>query len=269
ELEARANRIAHYLIGQGVGAESVVGLCLPRGADMIAAILGVWKAGAGYLPIDPEQPADRVAFMLRDSGAALALTTEEILDELPAGRSRLVAIDDAFVGMQLAAASAEAPGVVVDPRSLAYVIYTSGSTGRPKGVGVTHGGLANYVGSVPGRVGFGGGGARYALLQAQATDLGNTVVFASLATGGELHVLEEGAVTDPQAVAAYLAEHRIDHVKAVPSHLAALASAGGVEAVLPGRSLVLGGEAASPVWLRELLAAAGEREVYNHYGPTE
>ncbi|MET9550432.1 amino acid adenylation domain-containing protein [Streptomyces sp. NPDC006627] len=269
ELDARANRIAHYLIGQGIGPETVVGLCLPRGTDMIAAILGVWKAGAAYLPIDPQQPTDRIAFMLRDSRAALALTTEEILDELPAGRSRLVAIDDTFVEMQLAAATAERPGRSVDGRSLAYVIYTSGSTGQPKGVAVTHGGVANYVASVPGRVGFGGVGARFALLQAQATDLGNTVVFASLASGGELHILDEGAVTDPAAVSAYLAEHRIDHFKAVPSHLAALSAAGGVEGVLPRKSLVLGGEAASPAWLRELLAAAGEREVHNHYGPTE
>ncbi|MFD9035794.1 amino acid adenylation domain-containing protein [Streptomyces sp. NPDC059567] len=269
ELDARANRIAHYLIGQGIGAESVVGLCLPRGVDMVAGILGVWKAGAGYLPVDPAQPTDRIAFMLRDSRAALALTTEEILDELPAGRSRLVAIDDTFVEMQLAAASTDRPGRRVASESLAYVIYTSGSTGQPKGVAVTHGGLANYVGSVPERVGFGRPGARYALLQAQATDLGNTVVFASLATGGELHVLDEGAVTDPRAVASYLSEHRIDHFKAVPSHLAALSAAGGVEGVLPTGSLVLGGEAASPVWLRELLAAAGEREVHNHYGPTE
>ncbi|MEE1804804.1 AMP-binding protein, partial [Streptomyces sp. BE133] len=93
--------------------------------------------------------------------------------------------------------------------------------------------------------------------------------FASLATGGELHVLDEGAVTDPQAVAAYLSAHRIDHFKAVPSHLAALSAAGGVEGVLPARSHVLGGEAASAVWLRELVAAAGECEVHNHYGPTE
>ncbi|MEE1810997.1 non-ribosomal peptide synthetase, partial [Streptomyces sp. BE133] len=268
ELDARASRIAHYLVGQGIGAEAVVGLCLPRGADMIAGILGVWKAGAAYLPVDPEQPTDRIAYILRDSRAALVLTTEDLFDELPAGRSRLVTLDGTFVQMQLAAAPEERPGKAVEPQSLAYVIYTSGSTGQPKGVAVTHGGLANYVSCVPERVGFGQPGARYALLQAQATDLGNTVVFASLATGGELHVLDEGAVTDPQAVAAYLSAHRIDHFKAVPSHLAAL-SAAGVEAVLPGRSLVLGGESASPALAAELLAAAGEREVHNHYGPTE
>ncbi|MFJ1820070.1 amino acid adenylation domain-containing protein [Streptomyces sp. NPDC088139] len=269
ELDARANRIAHYLVGQGVGAESVVGLSLPRGVEMVAGILGVWKAGAGYLPIDPAQPTERISFMLRDSRAVLTLTTEEILDELPAGRGRLVAVDGALMGMQLAAAPATAPEVTIRAGALAYVIYTSGSTGLPKGVAVTHGGLANYVASVPGRVGFGEPGGRYALLQAQATDLGNTVVFASLVTGGELHILGEGAVTDPAAVAAYLVENRIDYLKAVPSHLAALSAAGGLGGVLPARSLVLGGEAASASWVRELVAVAGECGVFNHYGPTE
>ncbi|MFB9394386.1 AMP-binding protein, partial [Streptomyces coeruleoprunus] len=170
ELEARANRIAGYLAGQGVGAESVVGLCLPRGVEMIAAILGVWKAGAGYLPLDPEQPADRIAFMLADSRAALTLTTEEILDELPAGRGRLVPLDDPLTATQLAAVAPTGPDVPPVPdAALAYIIYTSGSTGRPKGVAVTHGALANYVAAVPGRVGLGAPGARYALLQAQAT----------------------------------------------------------------------------------------------------
>ncbi|MEV4449885.1 amino acid adenylation domain-containing protein [Streptomyces mirabilis] len=108
------------------------------------------------------------------------------------------------------------------------------------------------------------------MLQAQVTDLGNTVVFASLVTGGELHVLEGDAVTDPVAVAGYVAEHGIDYVKAVPSHLAALGAVGGVEGVLPGRSLVLGGEAASAAWVGELLDAAGDGVgVFNHYGPTE
>ncbi|MCX4771936.1 amino acid adenylation domain-containing protein [Streptomyces sp. NBC_01260] len=265
ELDGRANRLAHYLRSQGIGGESVVGLCLPRGVETIAGILAVWKAGAGYLPIDPAQPAERIAFMMRDSRAVLTLTTEEILDDLPAGRQRLVAVDGPLVQMQLASAAVTAPDVTVAAGQLAYVIYTSGSTGRPKGVAVTHGALANYVSSVPARVGLGGSGGRYAVLQAQATDLGNTVVFASLTTGGELHILAEEAVTDPVAVASYLAEQRIDFLKAVPSHVAAL----GAAAALPAKALVLGGEAASPELVGELLAAAGEREVFNHYGPTE
>ncbi|WP_344447002.1 amino acid adenylation domain-containing protein, partial [Kitasatospora nipponensis] len=265
ELDERANRLANYLVAQGVGPESVVGLALPRGVEMIAAILAVWKAGAGYLPIDAAQPADRLAFLLRDSGAVLLLTDEETLGDMPAGKVRLVVLDGSLMSVHLAMASVSAPRVLVDPRGLAYVIYTSGSTGVPKGVAVTHGALANYVASVPGRVGFGEPGGRYALLQAQVTDLGNTVVFASLATGGELHVLPEGAVTDPAAVAGYLAEHRIDFLKAVPSHVAAL----GVANVVPARSLVLGGEAASPALVGELLAAAGDCAVFNHYGPTE
>jgi amino acid adenylation domain-containing protein len=236
---------------------------------MITAMLAVWKAGAGYLPLDPEQPADRTAFMLTDSRVVLALTTEAILDDLPAGRIRTVALDGTLTAMQLAASPSTTPEVAADPDSVAYVIYTSGSTGRPKGVAVAHGALANYVATVPPRIGFTEPGSRYALLQAQVTDLGNTVLLASLVTGGELHVLEEGAVTDPAAVSGYLSEHAVDHLKVVPSHLAALGAAAGLADVLPAGSLVLGGEAAAPGWVRELVAAAGECAVFNHYGPTE
>ncbi|WP_159064072.1 non-ribosomal peptide synthetase, partial [Streptomyces canus] len=269
ELDARANRLANYLVGQGVGPESVVGLCLGRGVEMLTAILAVWKAGAGYLPVDPQQPVERIGFMLADSRAVMVLGFEDIVGDMPAGRVRIVALDDVFVSAQIAAQSSESPSVRVEPSHLAYVIYTSGSTGMPKGVAVTHGSLVNYVESVPGRVGFGEPGGRYALLQAQATDLGNTVVFASLATGGVLHVLDADAVTDPDLVADYLAVHGIDYLKVVPSHLAAL-GAGGLERVLPGRVLVLGGEGAPAAWVSELIAAAGDgTSVFNHYGPTE
>ncbi|MFC7479089.1 AMP-binding protein [Luedemannella flava] len=101
------------------------------------------------------------------------------------------------------------------------------------------------------------------------TDLGNTVWMASLATGGQLHVLSPDAVVDPEAVAAYLAEHRIDGFKVVPSHLAALTAAAGMDRLIPAGSVVLGGEAASVSWVRQLVAAAGDRRVFNHYGPTE
>ncbi|MER6085880.1 amino acid adenylation domain-containing protein, partial [Streptomyces sp. NPDC001833] len=152
ELDARANRLARLLLAQGVGAESVVGLCLPRGVETIAGMLAVWKAGAAYLPIDPGQPVERIAFQLRDSGALLTLTTEEILEDLPAGRYRLVAVDGTLTALQLASLPETAPEVDLDPGQVAYVIYTSGSTGRPKGVAVPHGALANYVATVPGRL---------------------------------------------------------------------------------------------------------------------
>ncbi|WP_370124307.1 amino acid adenylation domain-containing protein [Streptacidiphilus sp. MAP12-33] len=272
ELDARANRLARHLAGLGAGPEAVVGLCLGRGLDMVTAILAVWKSGAGYLPIDPEADADRTAFMLRDTGAVALVGHKETLapltqDHLDASLP-VLALDDPQVAAAVAAQDATAPAVATSAAGLAYVIYTSGSTGTPKGVAVTHGSLANYTAHVPGRIGYGEPGRRYALLQAQVTDLGNTVLFISLATGGTLYVLDHDAVTDPELVAAFLAEHRIDHFKAVPSHLAAL-GAEGLGRVLPAVSLVLGGEAAPLSWAAELLDTAAGRGVFNHYGPTE
>ncbi|TMQ82343.1 non-ribosomal peptide synthetase, partial [Actinomadura soli] len=125
ELDVRANRVAHYLADRGVGAESVVAVRLPRGIEMVVAIVGVWKAGGAYLPVDPGVPAERMAFMAADSGAALILTEDDLAASVEHPDTRLL--------------------VERDRAGLAYVIYTSGSTGRPKGVAVTHGGLANVV----------------------------------------------------------------------------------------------------------------------------
>ncbi|WP_230421468.1 amino acid adenylation domain-containing protein, partial [Actinomadura soli] len=302
ELAGAADRLARRLRALGVGAESVVGLCLPHGVQTITAILGVWRAGAAYLPIDPRSPADRVAFMLADSGARVVLadrdTGVESVDvpivqldapeataddpeataddpEATADDPEATADDPEATadGRQATADGPEGEDATalppVDPRGLAYVIYTSGSTGTPKGVAVTHGSLANYVASASDRLGWGGAGARYALLQPQVTDLGNTAVFISLTTGGQLHVLDQAAVVDPAAVTDYLRSQRIDFVKAVPSHLAALSDAAGVDQVIPARSVVLGGEAAPAAWVGDLVRAAGDRRVFNHYGPTE
>jgi amino acid adenylation domain-containing protein len=274
-LDVAANRLAHHLRTLGAGSESVVGLALPRGLQTITAILAVWKAGAAYLPVDLQLPAERIAFMLADSGVRLVLTASgaAVAQEPPAAGSvapppgaATVPLDDAEL---LAAYPADAPPATHRPAQLAYVIYTSGSTGAPKGVAVTHGGLARYVSSAADRLDWSEDGARYGLLQPQVTDLGNTVVFISLATGGRLHILDEAMVMDADAVAEHLDRHRIDYIKAVPSHLAALATAAGARRVLPGRSLVLGGEAAPAAWAGELLHEAGDRQIHNHYGPTE
>ncbi|MFD9036613.1 amino acid adenylation domain-containing protein, partial [Streptomyces sp. NPDC059567] len=267
ELDARANRLAGYLVGQGVGAESVVGLCLPRGVDAVVAVLAVWKAGAGYLPIDPEYPAERIGFMLSDSGAVLTLTTEEILDDLPAGRNRFVALDSALVRMQLAAASAERPAVDVDPQSLAYVIYTSGSTGRPKGVAVTHGGLANYVAWAADAYGMSGGGGA-PLHSSLAFDLTVTSVLVPLVSGSAVVASEAGGA---EGLAELIREPGgFGLVKAVPAHLPLLVEMlDDASVASSARTWVVGGEALPGAVVRDWLSRAPESVVVNEYGPTE
>uniref|UniRef100_UPI00131BB846 condensation domain-containing protein n=1 Tax=Streptomyces sp. NRRL F-525 TaxID=1463861 RepID=UPI00131BB846 len=136
ELDARSDAWARGLTARGVGRESRVGLCLPRGAEMVVAMLAVWKAGGAYVPLDPEYPSDRLLFMVADSGAELVLVVEETVERLSAD------VETVLVG-ELGTDSGELPDVTSD--QLAYVIYTSGSTGRPKGVAVEHASVANLA----------------------------------------------------------------------------------------------------------------------------
>jgi amino acid adenylation domain-containing protein/non-ribosomal peptide synthase protein (TIGR01720 family) len=144
ELNARANRLAHHLRALGIDAESVVGVCVEHGVDMFAALLGVLKAGAAYVPLDPEHPTDRLAFMLSDTGARVVVTEDAAASAVPAEfDGTLVSLDgDAE---QLAGQPSTDPVPVIGPDNLVYVMYTSGSTGRPKGVMISHAGLVNYL----------------------------------------------------------------------------------------------------------------------------
>ncbi len=268
-LDAKANLLAHYLRNLGVGPETVVGLCLDRGADLLTASLAVWKAGGAYLPLDPHHPAERLDYLLADSRASVLLADAAVLGDLRAGRTRTVALDDPATAAAIRHGPATAPGVRVHPDQVAYVSYTSGSTGRPKGVWVSHRALANYVAGIPGRAGLGGAGRRYALLQPAVTDFANTMIFACLSTGGTLCLPGRDVAGDPAAVAGYLREHAIDYLKIVPSHLAALAGSAGLAQLLPARTLILGGEAARQAMVTDLVEVAGDRMVVNHYGPTE
>ncbi len=266
-LIERAGRLAHYLQMAGVGPESVVGVCLEPGPELIAVLVGIWQAGAAYLPLDPGYPAARLAFMLADSGAAVVVSRRGVGQRLT---GRVLWLDDPAINAAVAAMPAEAQPMAAVPGRLAYVIYTSGSTGGPKGVQVTHQGLLNYVAAVAARTRLGEPGGRYGLLQPLVTDFANTVLLVSLVTGGVLEIAEPELATDPAAVARFVAGRRIDYVKIVPSHLAALAGAGELASLIPGKTLVLGGEAAPAGLARDLavVAAAGTL-VVNHYGPTE
>ncbi|MEY9878378.1 amino acid adenylation domain-containing protein, partial [Streptacidiphilus sp. MAP12-33] len=268
ELDVRANRLANVLREYGVGHESLVALCLGRGVDAVVAILASWKAGAAYLPIDPDYPAERVGFTLADSRAAVVLGTEELLEELPLGRIPALALDDPQLRLRLEHASADAPFAPVAPGSLAYVIYTSGSTGRPKGVAVTHGGLANYIGWAADAYGASSGGGAV-LHSSLAFDLTVTSVLVPLVSGSAVTVSPEGGA---EGLASLLNEpgSGVGMLKVVPAHLPLLGELV-AEQRLAGaaRVWVVGGEALPGSAVRELLAVAPGSVVVNEYGPTE
>ena len=143
-LDAHANRLASHLRGLGVGPETVVGLCVERSPEMVVGLLGILKAGAAYLPLDPNYPRERLAFMLSDAGAPVLVTQQALLERLPVPAQGSAAQPGATIVRLdadwplIARQPATAPAVPLDPRNPAYVIYTSGSTGTPKAVVVEH-----------------------------------------------------------------------------------------------------------------------------------
>src|SRR5438046_1934749 len=143
ELNQRADQLAHSLMAMGVGPDVIVGIYLNRSLAMIVAALAVLKAGGAYLPLDPNYPAERLAFMLEDAGAPIVLTHAALRERLGSFHADTVCLD--LAGSVLAGEPATAPAALIHPQHPAYVIYTSGSTGEPKGVVGTHSGLANRL----------------------------------------------------------------------------------------------------------------------------
>ncbi|MEV1177007.1 amino acid adenylation domain-containing protein, partial [Nonomuraea sp. NPDC049784] len=260
ELDALADRLAHHLRGLGVGPETVVGLCLPRGLDMVVALLAVLKAGGAYLPLDPEYPAERLEFMLADSRAPVLVGHRETAGAL-AGDGGVVWLDDPATAAALDGAPSHAPAVAVQPGQLAYVIYTSGSTGRPKGVQVTHGGVVNLVAAQ--RLAFGVEPGDVVLQFAPFSfDAAVWEVFMALAVGATLDLATTRARSEPAALAALAAADGATVATVPPSLLGQLEPG-----ALPGvTTLITAGERLSP----ELAGVWGRgRRLYNAYGPTE
>jgi amino acid adenylation domain-containing protein len=265
ELNQRANQLGHYLRELGVGPETLVAVLLERSVEMVVGLLGVLKAGAAYVPIDPEYPAERVRYMLADCGARVLLTQAALTGQLEETGCRIVQLD--YDCEQIAQRSDMNVASEVSAESLAYVIYTSGSTGRPKGVGVEHRQIVNYINAVTDELDL-ASVKGFAIVSTFSADLGNTVLFPSLTTGGCLHLISRERASDPDGLADYFKQHSIDCLKIVPSHFAALQGSH-PERVLPRRKLILGGEASRWPWVKVLQNAASDCEIYNHYGPTE
>ncbi|UAA37212.1 AMP-binding protein [Paraneptunicella aestuarii] len=146
ELNAQANRLAHYLIGQGVGPDTVVGICLERSAEMMVGLLGILKAGGAYVPLDPNYPEARLGYMLDDTGISQLVTQSSLVGQLPLTVQQVICLDTAQTREQLSGYPDVNPHVMgLTPHHLAYVIYTSGSTGQPKGVMVEHHSVCNFL----------------------------------------------------------------------------------------------------------------------------
>ena len=265
ELNRRANQLALHLRNLGARPDVVIGLLVERSVETVVGILGILKAGAAYLPIEPHYPPERIAFMLGDAQAKLLVTQTSLLGNLPTGVAQTVCLDS-LPGSDRQ--SAPQNPVLHDSANLAYVIYTSGSTGRPKGVGIEHRNIVNYVLGVSQRLRI-QPGMKHATVSTIAADLGNTVIFPALTTGGCLHIISQERAESQALLSDYFERESIDVLKIVPSHLAALQSGRNPERVMPKSRLILGGEASRLDWIEQLRVMSPRCEIYNHYGPTE
>ena len=266
KLNTRANQLAHYLQRQGVGPEVLVGIYVERSLEFIVGMLGILKAGGAYLPLDPALPVGGLASRFQDAQIPILLTQKSLVRTLPPSSARLVCLDTDW--QEIAQESDSNPTSSVSGKSLIYVLFTSGSTGKPKGVAIEHRQLLNYLHGILNRLDL-PTGSSFATVSTFAADLGNTVIFPALCTGGCLHVISQERVTDPDTLADYCRRHAIDCLKIVPSHLLALLETAAPKSILPRQRLVLGGEVASWDLIKQLQQLAPNCRILNHYGPTE
>ncbi|MEO9196819.1 MAG: amino acid adenylation domain-containing protein, partial [Polyangia bacterium] len=245
ELEERASRVAHWLVGRGVVRGSRVAVSVERSADMVAAVLGVMKAGAAYVPIDPSYPEERRAFMRSDAEVAAEL-------------------DDAT----LREALETAPGATELPRvhaeDLAYVLYTSGSTGRPKGVMVPHGAVVRFLGAMKRAPGIDASDTLVSVTTL-SFDIAGLELYLPLLVGAKLVVASREAASDPDLLRALLTKHAASLMQATPATWRMLVASGWKAP--KGLRILCGGEALPSDLASELSGSAGA--LWNMYGPTE
>ena len=266
ELNAQANRIAHFLRGRGVQPDTLVGVSMHRTPLMVAALLGVWKSGAAYVPLDPTYPADRLAFLVEDSAVHVLLADARARPLFPRFEDRLVCLDTDWA--RLEGERGDDPSAAATPANLAYVIYTSGSTGKPKGALIEHRGLVNYLWYAIRHYGVVAGDS-VPVHSSISFDLTVTSLFPALLAGGHVELVPED-VGAQSLVASLKNGKQRGLVKITPAHLELLnQQLGSAEAPNITRAFIIGGEALTAESLRLWRQAAPKTRLINEYGPTE
>jgi len=268
ELNARANRLAHALIGRGVGPDVLVALCVERSIDMVVGLLGILKAGGAYVPLDPAYPPERLAFMLADSAAPILLTQTVLADTLPTGDAERLLLDapGAFADRP-----ADNPPRRAGPDHLAYVIYTSGSTGQPKGCLITHRNVSRLFDATAHWFGFGAQDV-WTLFHSYAFDFSVWELWGALLYGGRLVIVPYLVSRAPHDLHRLLARAGVTVLNQTPSAFKQLIQADRAsDAALSLRYVIFGGEALNPADLKPWFDRHGEMapRLVNMYGITE
>lgn len=261
KLNERSNQLANYLKNQGITPGALVPLFIERSSAMMIGILGIMKAGGAYVPIDTDFPVQRINYMIEDTGAEVIVCSSKSARDLHLEKQiTVIEIDDTTD------ASKENLPETPAGTDAAYVIYTSGSTGKPKGVIIQHKSLIDYYYGLNKQIQI-DQCLSFALVSTIATDLGNTVIYGSLLSGGVLHIMSKDSVSNIEYLHNYFSEHNVDCLKIVPSHWQALKM--NDKFLMPKKLLVFGGEALPNKLIETILSLQSTCRLVNHYGPTE
>lgn len=263
ELNEQANQLAHHLIAQGIGREEMVGVFVERSLDVVVAMLAIFKAGGAYLPLDPAYPPDRLAFMLEDTQAAVLLTKEKWLAQLPPHQAKVITldVDQALIAEQ----PTENPNRDVAGTDLAYVIYTSGSTGLPKGVSTEHRSLANYIHNDITHL-YLTPEDRMTQFFSLSFDASVAEILVPICAGARLYVMTEEQVLHGPALLELIKNEAITYLFLTPTVMATFATVDPDE--FPAlRAICAGGENCTPDLVKHWWSP--NRRFYNIYGPTE
>ena len=271
QLNERANQLAHHLRRtHGISVEDKIGIFIENPLQTQTAILAILKAGACYVPLDVSFPTNRLSFILEDANLKVVLTSNEDAKLLPTVNiSEYCKIDDLQVKQTILKQPKNNIDIndKKDTYNLAYVIYTSGSTGKPKGVMVEHRQVLDYIYGIVDRLKLQNRPFTYALMSTAAADLGLTISFGALATGGTLHMFAKAQLSDGPYMHRYFRENSIHIMKIVPTHWRAICS--GKEILLPKKILIFGGDVLTTDTLKSIKREKPSLRLYNHYGPTE